>query len=165
MPSEDAWFRPGHEVTLKHGAWSPRQVLPVAEQIAADLAERAPWTAAPAFAPAVQAWAHTEAQAVLLRSWLDEHGHLDDEGQPRAAVTLLGKVESRAGRLRSELGLTPQALGSLMTKAASVASAVRDEGVLEALRAEGAALLASRSAEGRAALSGGLGGSEGVADG
>jgi hypothetical protein len=155
-------FQPGHTLSLRHGAWSKRSVAPLAERIAADLASAAPWTRSPAFASTIASWSWAEAQATLLRAWLDAHGHLDDEGVPRPATLMLDRVESRAAKLRSELGLSPISLGSLMTKAATVASALHDTDVLEALRAEGARLLAARTddtTDGAAALTARPGGS------
>jgi hypothetical protein len=155
-------FEAGNDVATKHGAWSNRSTAPLAERFAADLTEAAPWTTSAAFASTIRSWSWTEAQATLLRGWLDAHGHLDDEGVPRPAVAMLDRVESRAGRLRSELGLSPQALAALMTKAATVATAVRDDTVVQALRREGAALLAARTShtdDGAAALTAHPGGS------
>jgi hypothetical protein len=104
----------------------------------------APWAAAAAFTHAVRSWAYSEADAVLLRRYLDKVGLLDDEGEPRNAAHLLGRVEGRLIKLRAELGLSPMSLGTLMSKAASVAAATRDEAALEALRAEGARILRAR---------------------
>jgi len=140
-------FEPGNVTALKHGAHSPRQLRPIAEAIAAQHRAEARWTATPAFATAVESFAWAQAQAVVLRAYLDEHGMLDDAGQPRPAAALLGKVEGRLLRLRGALGLDPQSLGSLLTKAASVAATTGDDGALEALRAEGRALLATRAPE------------------
>jgi hypothetical protein len=47
--------------------------------------------------------------------------------------------------LRAELGLTPQSLGQLLSRAASVAAATNDETALAALRAEGQQILAARA--------------------
>jgi hypothetical protein len=129
---------------VQHGAKSPKKVQPIADLLAAQVIVEAPWTAAPAFAATVASWAYGEGQAVLLRRYLDEHGVLDDDGSPRPAAGMLGKIESRLIRLRSELGLTPQSLGNLLRAAASVASATNDERTLEALRAEGARILRAR---------------------
>src|SRR5205085_725811 len=100
-------FEPGHTITVKHGAKAERFVQPVADELAVWLAAVAPWTAQPAFRASVAAWSYSEAQATLLRSYVDAHGVLDDAGVPLPAVALLDRVETRAGRLRSELGLTP----------------------------------------------------------
>ena len=59
---------------------------PVADQLAAGLAGVAPWTSAAVFAGSVASWAHAEAQAYLLRQYVDEVGLVDEEGQPRPAA-------------------------------------------------------------------------------
>jgi hypothetical protein len=114
-----------------------RQVRPVADEIARELTEAAPWTARPAFNGALRSLAWVEAQAVLLRRWIDEHGLLGDDGQPQVVVTLLQRLETRASTLREELGLTPQALARLLSSLASVATAGADNGGPAPLQAEG----------------------------
>jgi hypothetical protein len=113
-----------------------RKVRPVADEIARELTEAAPWTARPAFNGALRSLAWVEAQALLLRRWIDEHGLLGDEGQPQA-VTLLQRLETRASTLREELGLTPQALARLLSSLATVATAGADNGGPAPLQAEG----------------------------
>jgi hypothetical protein len=121
-----------------------REVRPVAEEIARVLPNVAPWTAGPAFDGALQSLAWVEAQAILLRQWIDEHGMLDHDGQPRAAAALLQQLEARASTLREELGLTPQALATLLSSLATVATAGSDNGRLAALQAEGQRIDAAR---------------------
>jgi hypothetical protein len=123
-----------------------RRVRPIAEEIAWRLPQVAPWTARPAFAGALQSLAWVEAQVVLLRRWIDEHGILGDDGQPQAAVTLLHGLEARASTLRDELGLTPQSLARLLSSLATVATAGADNGGLAALHAEGQRIDAARHA-------------------
>jgi hypothetical protein len=135
-------FQPGHTLSLKHGATSPRVLQPVADRLAAGLGEVAPWTSARAFAGAVASWAWAEAQAHVLRAWLDEHGLVDDDGQPRGAAGMLERVEVRLVGLRDRLGLTPLALGKLLATLSQVDGEKGQEG-LEALRAAGAELRAA----------------------
>ena len=123
-----------------------RKVRPVAEEIARELTEAAPWTARPAFNGALRSLAWVEAQAVLLRPWIDEHGILGDDGQPQAAVKMLQRLETRASTLREELGLTPQALARLLSSLATVATAGADNGGLALLQAEGLHIDAARHA-------------------
>jgi hypothetical protein len=125
---------------------SARKVRPVAEEIAQELTEAAPWTARPAFDGALRSLAWVEAQAVLLRRWIDEHGILGDDGQPQPAVTLLQRLETRASTLREELGLTPQALARLLSSLATVATAGADNGGLAPLQAEAQRIDAARHA-------------------
>jgi hypothetical protein len=90
------------------------------------------------------AW--TEAQLALLGAYLDEVGLLDEDGQPRPAANRVDRLEARASTLRSELGLTPLALAKLLANPAAFASAGGDDVGLEALRAEGRAIVAAREA-------------------
>lgn len=99
----------------------------------------APWTSAAAFTGTVASWAWAEAQAHVLRAWLDQHGLVDAEGQPRPAAGMLERVEGRLGNLRAQLGLTPLALGRLLATLSQVDGERGQEG-LEALRAAGAEL-------------------------
>jgi hypothetical protein len=138
-------FAPGNTVTLQHGAYSPRTWKPLADQIAAELPDVAPWCCRPAYGSAVAAWSRTEAQIVLLMGWLDEHGPLDDEGVPRPATGLLATLERQAQSLRAELGLTPLALAKLLGALTS-APAGTDDQALERLRAEGRQLVEARAA-------------------
>jgi hypothetical protein len=130
---------------IKKGTYA-RKVRPLAEEIARMVSEIAPWTARPAFEDAVRSLAWTEAQVVLLRGWIDEHGVLDPDGQPQPAVRLLQRLESQASTLRAELGLTPQALARLLGSLATVATAGDDNAGLAALKAEGQRIVAARQA-------------------
>jgi hypothetical protein len=114
----------------------------VADRLAEGLGEVAPWVSAGAFAGSVASWAHAEAQAYVLRQYLDEHGLVDGEGQPRPAAGLLERVEGRLAGLRAQLGLTPLALGKLLATLSQVDAGKGEEG-LEALRRAGAELRAA----------------------
>jgi hypothetical protein len=135
-------FTDGNTAALQHGAKSPRMLQPVADRLAEGLGEVAPWTSAPVFAGSVASWAHAEAQAYLLRQYLDDHGLVDDEGQPRPASRMLEQVEGRLAGLRAQLGLTPLALGKLLATLSQVDGDKGAEG-LEALRRAGAELRAA----------------------
>jgi hypothetical protein len=137
-PRNYSWppFEPGHELSLKHGADSPRKVEPIATRLASELVDQAPWTAGAQYAASVHAWAWTEAQAVLLRHYLDEHGLIDGDGEPRPASARLDKVETRLIKLRSELGLTPQSMVKLMAGLSSIEPGAA-QGGLDALKAAG----------------------------
>lgn len=135
-------FTEGNTAALKHGAVSPRVLQPIADRLAEGLAQVAPWTAAAAFAGAVASWSWAEAQASVLRSWLDEHGLVDGASQPRPAVAMLERAETRLGGLRVQLGLTPLGLGRLLATLSQVDSERGAEG-LEALRRAGAELRAA----------------------
>ncbi len=132
-------FKPGNEKGLKHGANSPRRVAPIAARLRTELADAAPWTNVPTFASVVAAWAQAEAQCVLLRSYFDEVGLLDDEGNPRPGMIQLDRCESRAAALRRELGLTPAAWAKLVQRLGTTDGEAAARGI-EALQAIGAAI-------------------------
>ena len=138
-------FEPGNAAAMRHGATSPRVVGPIAERLAGELAESAPWTAGRSHAGTVSAWSHAEAQCAVLRAWLDEHGLLDGKGEPRPATTLLDKCEKRAANLRAELGLSPLALAKLLTAVSGLTAEAASTG-LDALRAEGRRIVEARTA-------------------
>jgi hypothetical protein len=140
-PPRGSWppFAEGNTAALRHGATSPRVLQPIADRLAEGLAELAPWTSAASFAGATASWSWAEAQAHVLRVYLDEHGLVDDDGQPRPASRMLEQVEGRLAGLRGQLGLTPLALGKLLATLSQVDSERGQEG-LEALRAAGAEL-------------------------
>lgn len=139
-------FAPENEAALRHGAYSPRRVQPLADQLSDQLGGMAPWVNAPAFTGTVHSWSWAESEAALLRAFLDEVGLLDGEGEPRPAAKRLERVEARLHRLRDSLGLSPSALGSLLGKAASIATATGDTGALDELKAEGRRILDARAA-------------------
>jgi hypothetical protein len=105
-------FTAGHELSLKHGADSERRWRPVAERLAADLLAERPWLAD--HRRTVDAWARVEAQARLIGDWLDTHGLLDDEGEPRPASNRLDRLEARAQSLRADLAEPPLAMARLL---------------------------------------------------
>jgi hypothetical protein len=138
-------FEHGNLAALRHGADSRRLVAPLAREFERALRVVAPWTARSAFAAARATLAWTEAQLALLGAYLDEVALLDEDGQPRPAANRIDRLEARASTLRSELGLTPLALAKLLGNLAVLASTGGDVG-LEALRAEGRAIVAAREA-------------------
>ena len=144
----------GTQAALKHGARSPRILTPIAEQLAAGLAQVAPWTSAASFQGTVASWSWAEAQAVVLRAYLDEHGLVDEDGQPRPAAAMLERAEGRLAGLRAQLGLTPLALGKLLSTLSQVDGDKGEQG-LEALRRAGAEL---RVAADQRVIEGGGGG-------
>lgn len=108
-------FRPGHTLSLKHGAYSPRRVEPLAEELvestlaaAADRGSVTAYLSEPSYRPSLWAWARAEAKVQLLTEWLmDRGGDLDEDGEVRSAAALLERVERRAVTLRARLGLDP----------------------------------------------------------
>ena len=138
-------FQPGNSAAQRHGAYSPRAWRPLADRIAGELPDIAPWCTRPTYGPAVAAWARTEAQLQLVMTWLDEHGPLDKDGAPRAATALLARLEAHARELRNDLGLSPLALAKLLSALDTAPSGTDDIG-LEGLKAEGGRIIAARAA-------------------
>lgn len=109
-------FEPGHELSTRHGAYSPRKVDPIAtelvEMMLAD--DGAAHLRRPSYRPALWAWARAEAQVQLVDEYLAKAGEdagngvgdLDREAT-RAAYLLLHRAETRANTLRTRLGLDP----------------------------------------------------------
>lgn len=133
-----------NRLALKHGADSEREVTPVAEALAVELVQVAPWCQRAAFAPAVAAWSRAEAQVQLVMAWLDHHGLLDDGGEPRRAATYLLRLEASAAHRRSELGLTPTAFAKLL---ASLEGRPEAAGEREAMLAEAQAIIDAREVD------------------
>ena len=129
---------------MRHGADSPRMVAPLAAEFERQLPAVAPWTARPSFAGARAALAYAEAQTLLLRQYLDTNGLVDSDGEPRPALERLDRIEARAAKLREALGLTPMSLSRLLVNLSAVAAAGGDEDGLEALKREGAEIVAAR---------------------
>lgn len=137
-------FAAGHELSLTHGAKSERRWRPLAERLEAAAVDHAPWLARPAFRAALRSWAKAEAQATLVADWLDEHGLLDEDGEPRPAATFALRLEASAAARRQRLGLDPMAFAKLLQ---TFSATPGTDDVLAALRAEGAAILTARSPE------------------
>lgn len=134
-------FRPGHTLSLRHGAYSPRVYGETAEALVAGVLEQRPHLAG--YGTAVAAWATVEARCEVLRAHLDEQGMLDDRGRPRPAVELLLRLERQADRARQRLGLDPRSDAQLARETAEAAGSVAD---LDAVRDAGRRALAAREA-------------------
>ncbi len=139
-------FAPGHTLSLRHGVYSPRTWRPLADAIASELSNIAPWCNRPTYGSAVAAWARVEAQLQLVMAWLDEHGPLDADGHPRPAAALLARLESQAQSLRAELGLSPLSLARLLAAFTSTPAGTDDD-ALERLKAEGRRLVEARAGQ------------------
>jgi hypothetical protein len=142
-------FEPGNELTLKHGAYSPRQVEPrAAEYVAAVLeiaeADGSPvaYLADPSYGPALRAWGRSEAAQDLVEEFLAELGPIDEDGKVRPAAELLERVARRAERMRARLGLDPLARATLARDLA----AAQTTHELDRLKALGASILAAHDA-------------------
>ncbi|RZU31162.1 hypothetical protein BKA19_0810 [Blastococcus saxobsidens] len=113
---------PGNTLALQHGAYSPRVIDPLAEEIRSSVLvdPATDYLAAPRFSPAVWAWARAEAQVQVLTEYLeraaeaagDGVGDLDQD-RVRSAYLLLHRAEARALSGRRALGLDPLAAARL----------------------------------------------------
>lgn len=109
-------FQPGHTLSLRHGAYSPRTIDPVAAEILASLLqdETTEYLQAPKYRLALLALSRAEAQIQLLTEYLEKRGEAAGDGvgdladdSIRSAYLLLHRAESRADRSRARLGLDP----------------------------------------------------------
>lgn len=115
-------LQPGNELSIRHGAYSPRKVEPLAQELVDLLLEDSsvPQHAkAAAYRLELWALARATAQAQLIEEWLADQGtekhplgDLGDE-RVRSAYLLLHRAETRAASSRSRLGLTPVAAARL----------------------------------------------------
>lgn len=115
FPGQRPPFPPGHELSVQHGAYSPRKVDPLAAEFVAlvDADPKITWLTA-ADRPALWSLGQTQAQIQLLTEYLakagektgDGVGDLDQDRVNRAYL-LLHRAEARALTLRARLGLDP----------------------------------------------------------
>lgn len=126
-------FEKGHELSLRHGAYSPRLVNPVAQALVDgaladdDLA----FLRAPCHRFALNAWARAEARVQLLTAYLEKMGSVEEaitdreeseseevhsKGRSKriskskrvaAALEMLDRAETRAEKTRTRLGMDP----------------------------------------------------------
>src|SRR5665647_239163 len=82
FPGQRPPFQPGHELSIQHGAWSPRKVDPLAREVVAQvLADPANAHAAqPRHRFALWAYARAEAQCQLLSEYLMKAGEDAGDG-------------------------------------------------------------------------------------
>jgi hypothetical protein len=142
-------FESGHDLTLKHGAYSLRKIGPIADRLVASLLadESVAYLRVPAYLPALQAWSRAEARVRLLTAWLEDHGGLgvSEEGDLSPVLSALQVWESRAEKARTRLGLDPM---SRMVMARDLAMAKTSHD-LDKLKQIGRALLASHDGDTR----------------
>jgi len=134
-------LQPGHELTLKHGAYSPRYVDPAAEELRVAILED-PGTPAHVRSPVnryeLAAMCRAQVQAELAAKSLAEHIDRCDGDLVKAAradgfmsaALLMHRAEQRAASGRSRLGLNSAAAARLgkdvaVGNAASVDVALR----------------------------------------
>jgi hypothetical protein len=137
-------FEPGHELSLRHGAMSERKLQPIAEQLTEDLLEVAPWCDRPAFRPAVEAWAWSEAVCVKYRAWFAERGLSDEAGEPLPGLVRWDRAEARASALRKRLSIDPSSFASFLSRLATTSAITENVEGLAEVRREGRAIVQAR---------------------
>lgn len=106
-------YQPRNLAAVVHGANSPQVLDAVAERYRAAAVAYLGGDSVPDYLTraeydrAIQAWARAEARVDLVTRYLDDVGHLDDEGNPRPAARHLVELEAAAAKRRAELGLDP----------------------------------------------------------
>lgn len=125
-------FQPGHELSVRHGAFSERRTEPLAAELAAGLLADRPDLGE--YPEAVASWADNEARALLLREWLVEHGMFDGKRPRDGPLKWLTVFDRRATEARARLGLDPRSHAELARERGAAALQAVD---LEAIRAQG----------------------------
>lgn len=123
QPGNTLGFTEGNQLSLRHGAYSPRKVHPLAAEIVeALLADETVPAYAKATAYRLELWelARAEARYQLVDEWLTAQAEGRDDGMPdlsseavRSAFLIQHRAATRAASARSRLGLTPAAAARL----------------------------------------------------
>lgn len=144
QPGNDLVFKPGHELSTTHGAYSPRKVEPVAQELldAVLTDEAVRYLHLPAYRPALVAWAQAEARVILIEQWVSGMSMAKAAASTRGATSpleLLRKWEATASTHRARLGLDPLSrarlgkdMSSMAVDAAKILSAERSAAADEA---------------------------------
>jgi hypothetical protein len=120
---------PGNLLALKHGAYSPRIIGPLAEELIERVLENRPELSV--FPFALGAWARAETRVALLTLYLDAGEIVDESGEPRERLLReLRAEERRAAEERRELGLSPSAYWRLQRETAEAGKGSFDLGKL-----------------------------------
>src|SRR5215207_5562124 len=77
-------LEPGHTLSLRHGARSPRTYQPIAQALVQAVLEERPDLAG--YGHAVVAWAEAEARAELMRAYVGDVGMIGEDGEPRSGT-------------------------------------------------------------------------------
>jgi hypothetical protein len=134
-------FQPGNTAALVSGYRSPRKIAEVVTEVRAEMVDADPLLANPRHGYALDAAAWAVSEVRLLRQHVATVGMFDGNGRPRQALL---------DRLRTSEAKSARALAAIGFDPTSEARLRRDQAATVAFG--GAELLASRMAEGRAAL-------------
>jgi hypothetical protein len=123
-------FEPGNEAHRSHGALTARITAPLVRELVGELLALAQlpdspvsYLRDPSYLPEIEGWALAQVQERLVATWLEEHGVIGEDGQPRAAVEVRRRLGEQAAGARSRLGLNPVSRAKLVGQ---LASATRD---------------------------------------
>lgn len=110
-PDGTRTFLPENTASMTHGARS-RFVAVEARELADEIMAAAPHLTA-LDRMAVEELAVASVKVRRLGAWLEEVGDLDENGEPRTALTELRRWMDRAGKARARLGLDPVSRAAL----------------------------------------------------
>jgi hypothetical protein len=98
-------FEPGHTLSLRSGAWSPRVQSALALELVKDYAAWRPDLAA-SYPHELAALCRIEARAIGLDAWLVEHSPVEEGREGRMSILKEWRLlEGRAQAMRRSLGL------------------------------------------------------------
>lgn len=107
-------FQPGHELSTRHGAYSPRRIGERAALISAEVLELAPHLAEPEFALALTEYAMARARVELTSVAIEDHLATAPIAKLSPRLIEAATAASReAGSQRASLGLDPRSLAEL----------------------------------------------------
>lgn len=141
-------FEPGNAMNLRHGAYSPRKVDPLAALIIEAHAcdPDVQYLGQPKYAAALWAWARSEARVQLLDEWVSAMtlGQQTESTRGQTSpIEVLRRAEASAMTQRARLGLDPLSRARLSK---DVTAAAVGQASLEQMMARGAALAAEHEA-------------------
>jgi hypothetical protein len=126
-------FDSGNQVALKSGAYSPRKLDPLTEELverlvteAAADGSRIAYLRDGTFIASIWGWARAEARVLLLTAHFDEIGWFGEEGQARPGTETVTRWETLAMNQRDKLGLDPTSRSRLLRDLAATATAAPD---------------------------------------
>jgi hypothetical protein len=143
-------FEPGHELSIRHGAFS-RYAVAESDELASVIAQHAPHLAE-IDALGLRDYAIAQVRAWRIAAYIEANGELTDDGTPRPALNALALWLGRAERARARLGLDPMSRAALAIdelNARRSANALEAEQLAEGrrLRLEAEARLNGRDSE------------------
>jgi hypothetical protein len=105
-------FQPGHELSVRHGAYATITLAPRATELADEIRELVPARSA-SDEPTIRLLALALAQVEAAATYVAEHGIVDGKGNPQGVLRHLGTMTNTAARLCGQLGLTPTSRAAL----------------------------------------------------